>query len=258
MRQKDDDTIRELTQQLADLRENFQNFIYTISHDLSAPIRTVVAFSELLQKQADELLDEKSKHYLSFIVNGGEKAQSMLAGLLDYSRLNTRQKKPLLANTHHIVENCLKTLSEKIDATGAQIQIDELPPIHADEDQLYQLFLALIDNAIKFQPNGSVPTVHIHAEKSEDSDIGGWRFWVEDNGIGVEPRFAEEIFSVFRRLHREAEYPGIGMGLALAKRIVEQHGGIIGVSSNPGHATSFYFILPDAQTHNVHEVRQAG
>lgn len=226
--------------EMDDLRENFQNFVYTLSHDLSGPIRSVVAFSELLVKHCGSQLDDKAKNYLSFIVDSGEKAQAMLAGLLEYSRLETRPAKFEIVDTRSVVNNCISSLGDIIKTKNAHIQIGELPVIKADEAKLYRLFLSLIDNALKFHKQGQTPNISIHAEHEKDK----WRFWIEDEGIGINQNLSGEIFNVFRRLHRENEFPGIGMGLSLAKKIVEQHEGEIGVSSIQGDSSAFYFTLP--------------
>jgi light-regulated signal transduction histidine kinase (bacteriophytochrome) len=228
-------------QELEELKENFQNFIYTVSHDLSGPIRTVAAFSRLLQENSEKELDERGQHYLSFMISGAEKAQAMLGGMLEYSRLFTRPMKLAQVDVRQVVNNCLVNLINEIDRTKADVKISDLPIVTADADQLYNVFYALINNALVFSRPEVQTEINISALKMPN----GWKFMVEDNGIGIEPKFFDEIFKVYRRLHREDEYHGIGMGLAMAKKIVELHGGTIGVTSALGMKSNFWFTLPE-------------
>jgi light-regulated signal transduction histidine kinase (bacteriophytochrome) len=142
------------------------------------------------------------------------------------------------------VQDALTNLQASIGESGAVIQVDPLPTVWADAVQLTQLFQNLIANAIKFHSDRP-PEIQVGARREQDA----WRFWVRDNGIGIEPQYAERIFLIFQRLHTRKTYPGTGIGLAICKKIVECYGGSIWVESQPGQGSTFYFTLPDKGEH---------
>jgi len=220
--------------------KNFKEFAYAVSHDLGTPLRAMVEFSRILKAENLDALDDDSKLYLSMIINNGEKAQAMLAGLLEYSRLNTVVMPFAPTDCNQLIGQCQSELAETIAKHKAKIAAGALPTVHADSDQIKRLLLALLRNAVLFHPAGKVPDVSVSAEQHANE----WVFTVRDNGIGIDPKFHERIFLPFRRLHPEEEYPGVGMGLALAKKIVEHHGGRIWVDSEPGRGAAFLFSLP--------------
>lgn len=239
--QENSATVRILEQHARDSQDEYQKLLYTVSHDMAAPLRSIVAFSKLLKESAAEKLDEKELRYLSFMISGGEKAQSMFAGLLEHSRLVTRAGEHEMVDANNIVKECLAELQETIQKKGAVVQVDKLPVIRGEAGQLKKLFTALIDNAVKYSQQDLRPHVLISADRYGK----GWRFSVRDNGIGIESSHADNIFNIFSRLHTDTEYPGIGMGLALSKRIMELHNGDIWVKSMPGKGATFYFFFPN-------------
>ena len=163
----------------------------------------------------------------------------MMEGLLSYSRLNTMAKPFCDVSVARILEDLKIIMMSQISASGAQIEIGEMPTVHGDVDQLMLLFQALFDNAIKFQPADNKPLIRIAAKEKENC----WQFYVADNGIGIDPKFHEKIFRLFGRLHADDEYPGVGIGLTLAQKIVERHGGNIWI--DPLHkGTVFLFEIP--------------
>jgi light-regulated signal transduction histidine kinase (bacteriophytochrome) len=222
------------------LAKEFRDFAFIISHDLNAPLRAIIGFSEILTEQYGNLLDDEGKEYLSLIYHNGKRAQIMLDGLLQYSRLNTMAKPLHVADSNSIAKDCLIVLDGQIASSRAHVEIGPLPKVKVDAEQLMQLFLILLDNALKFHTPGTPPHIAITAE---DKEIF-YEFCIQDNGIGIESAYHERVFDLFRRLHREEDYPGIGMGLAMAKKIVERHGGAIHISSEPGQGSRVYFTLP--------------
>ena len=166
--------------------------------------------------------------------------QSLISGLLEYSRVGTRGKEPELTDSKAALEQAILDLHASIKESGVKITADDLPTVHVDPVQLAQLFQNLIGNAIKFRSD-SPPEIHISASRQAND----WRFAVADNGIGIEPQYAERIFLIFQRLHTRKKYPGTGIGLAICKKIVERHGGKIWVESKPGRGSTFYFTVPD-------------
>lgn len=228
-----------LAHQLAETRHAFEEFAYTVAHDLNAPLRSIVNFSRLLEDKYRDALDDKALHYVDLITENGRRAQERLAGLLQYSRLDTEPMHPAQADTADIVARCLAQLREPIEEKQAKICVHPLPRLHADGERLELLFYCLISNALKFSE--AAPTIDISAQRMQEA----WVFCVRDNGIGIPARDLEVIFHVFHRLHRDEEFPGTGMGLALAQRIVALHGGGIWVESGIGKGSEFYFTLPD-------------
>jgi light-regulated signal transduction histidine kinase (bacteriophytochrome) len=237
-----DETVH-LKQQLLGLQNEFNDFIYTISHDLGTPLRAITNFSKLLKEKYAGTLDEKGELYLQFVIDGGEKLQTMLNGLVNYSRVNTQAKPPLPIEMSTLVGQCQGALHDKIVAAKAIICVkDKLPQVVADPDQCFSLFLALLDNALTYHAKDRQPHIQISAKDKGNK----WEFLIEDNGIGIPPANMERVFHVFKRLHTDEEYPGIGMGLALAKKIVERHGGTIGFLPGTTGGATCRFTLPKA------------
>jgi len=235
-----DREVAALRQELAQLSEDFQQFAYAVSHDMSAPLRSMANFSGLFLKKYNHVLDDKGRRYLSFIIEGREKMQAMMAGLLQYSRINTGTFTPVVIDTGMIAKECLDTLQEAIRESGAKITIEPLPGVVGDVQQIRWLFTYLLENALRFHKPGMPPQITIMGGTPQ----GRWTFCVADQGIGIDADFYEDIFLVFRKLHSESEYPGTGMGLTLAKKIVERHHGRIWVESSPGVGTRFFVWLP--------------
>ena len=163
----------------------------------------------------------------------------MINDLLAYSRVGTRGKPFARVDCESALQDALADLALAMEESGGTVTHDPLPFVEGDETQLGQLFRNLIGNALKFH-GAEPPRVHVSAERMDAE----WRFSVRDRGIGIDPRYTEAIFDVFQRLHTNAEYPGTGIGLAIAKKIVERHGGRIWVESEPGNGSIFYFTIP--------------
>lgn len=243
-----------LKRQLLATQEEFKDFTYTVSHDFGAPLRAVVNFSKMLSERNGAALDDKSLLYLRFITQGGEKMQEMLTGLLQFSRLNTQAKPPTPLSVPTLIGQCHVVLKDKIAARKANIAIHgTLPDVVADADQFFQLLLALLDNALTYHNPGASPQIKIAAY-----DEGMfWKFTIEDNGVGIPSHSAGRVFKVFKRLHTDEEYPGAGMGLALAKKIVERHGGDIGVMSEEHGGTCCWFTVPKTLPQAAASLEQA-
>jgi PAS domain S-box-containing protein len=229
-------------QALVDLtRSNreLEQFAYVASHDLQEPLRMVSSYTQLLGQRYEGQLDEKAKKYIDYAVDGAVRMQRLINDLLSYSRVGTRGKAPESTDTHALLGEAIANLTAAIAESGAMVTNDDLPTVHADASQLGLVFQNLLANAIKFHGDAP-PRVHVSAR-----DAGReWVFTVRDNGIGIEPQFAERVFVIFQRLHTRQEYPGTGIGLALCKRIVERHGGRIWFESAPGTGTTFFFTVP--------------
>ena len=185
-------------------------------------------------------LDEKAKQYLGFTIEGAERMQVLVSDLLEYSRVGSKAQEPVSTNAGESLGHALANLQESITESGTKVTHDPLPTVISDGLQLTQVFQNLIGNAIKFRTSGATPEVHVGCRP----DGKEWVFFVKDNGIGIEPQYADRIFKIFERLHTREEYPGTGVGLAICKKIVERHGGRIWVESEAGEGSTFFFTLP--------------
>jgi len=231
-----------LINELKRSNEELQQFAYIASHDLQEPLRTISSFTQLLARRYKGQLDGDADEFIEFIVDGTNRMQAMIKDLLQYSRVQTKGEELKLTKVQNALDQAIFNLKILIEENNAEITHDKLPTVIADEKQLVQLFQNLISNAIKFKKPDEPPKIHISAIKDEEK--GEYIFGVSDNGIGMESEYAERIFELFQRLHTRDEYKGTGIGLAVAKKIVERHGGMIWVESEPGKGSTFYFTIP--------------
>jgi PAS domain S-box-containing protein len=231
---------RELLRSNAELEQ----FAYVASHDLQEPLRMVASYTSLLAEEYGDKLDDDAKLYIHFAKDGAERMQQLIHDLLSYSRISSRKRAPTPVSSSECLDLALANLRISLDETGCIVRRSELPIVLGDRSQIVDLFQNLIANAIKFRRRGVPPLIEVLAE----SEPGGVRFAVRDNGIGMEPQYFEEVFQVFRRLHTKEEYPGTGIGLAICKRIVERVGGRIWVESVLGQGSTFYFTWPSSVT----------
>jgi len=231
---------RRAQEDLARSNRDLEQFAYVASHDLQEPLRMVAAYTQLLAERYKGKLDENADKYISYAVDGATRMQALVKDLLAFSRLGRKGMHFQLTDSAVIIELAVKNLHAAIAESGACVECGTLPAVVADAALLVQVFQNLIGNAIKFR--GSEPLViHVTAGKTKQETI----LSIADNGIGIAPEHAELIFEIFKRLHTRAEYPGSGIGLAICKKIVEQHGGRIWVESGPDHGCTFRFALPN-------------
>jgi light-regulated signal transduction histidine kinase (bacteriophytochrome) len=235
--------IEELRDRLRDEKirhyDELRQFAYAVSHDLREPLRMVKSYTQLLEQRRGQQHDADRQEFLRYISDAIERAERLLADLVTYSlQLRPLAQPESQVDAEAVLGAVLLGMESSIRASGAQITHDPLPGVTFDFERLSQLFRELIANAIKFRAPRA-PEIHISANASEQ----GTTFSVRDNGIGIDPRYHDQIFEVFKRLHGR-EFPGSGMGLAVCKRIVEQHGGAIWVESEGGNGATFRFRLP--------------
>lgn len=204
----------------------------------------MVEFSKLLLAEEARGLSAEGQEYLSLIVENGQKLQAMMDALLQYSRLNTRATAPVEVCLTAIMEAVVLALQPCISASRASVTADPLPRVMADPAQMRQLFEALLANALLYQPAGGVANIHIASQSNVNEAV----LRITDNGIGVEPNYREVIFQHFKRLHTDEEYPGVGMGLAIARKIVERHGGTITCGANSPAGSVFTITLPTKES----------
>ncbi len=215
-----------------------EQFAYVASHDLQEPLRMITSFLKLIERKYDPLLDEKGKQYIQFAVEGAERMRQIILDLLEYSQAdNVGQKEKVDLNE---LMSEIKLLEKKIiQEKNAKIIYQSLPEITASKAPMRQLFQNIIENSLKYSNRQSPPIIEVSAE-----DIAGfWKFSIKDNGIGISKQYHEKVFQVFQRLHSKDDYKGTGIGLAICKKIVENHGGKIWIDSEEGKGTTVFFTI---------------
>lgn len=218
--------------------EDLSQFAHVASHDLNSPLNNIVQFAQLLDRRYGDKLGD-GKELLEFLIESAKRMAALVADLLAYAKVTSGPRQaPLPVDTNAVVETVLDNLRSLITESGAAITQDALPSISVDETKVVQLFQNLIANAIRYHRD-LLPRIHIGVADKHDH----WMFSCRDNGVGIEPQFREQIFEPFKRLHG-AELPGSGIGLAVCKKIVEQHGGRIWVESELGQGSTFLFTFP--------------
>lgn len=236
--------LQEAIQGLERSNRDLEQFAYVASHDLQEPLRTVSSYVGLLQRRYGDVLADEGKEFVRYAVDGAKRMQTLIHDLLDYSRVGSRSGPLEPAPVRPLVEAAVHNLSTAIRESHATIEIGTLPVAAVDRAQITRLFQNLLSNAIKYRDPATPPHVAISAE----ADHGAWRFTVRDNGIGIAPQYAEQVFMIFQRLHGPGTYEGTGIGLAVARRIVEGHGGRIWVDTEQsGPGTAVHFTLPAAK-----------
>jgi len=219
-----------------------ESFAYVASHDLQEPLRKIQTFGERLKTKAAATFSEEGRDYIDRMLAAATRMRRLIEDLLSFSRVSSNAQPFTRVNLSTIAREVLGDLETTIEQAGARVTIGELPVLMADPLQMRQLLQNLVGNALKFRQEGVPPAVSVRA--TVDAQAQRCVLEVEDNGIGFEGKYAERIFQVFQRLHGRGQYEGTGIGLAICRKIVERHGGSIGVRSAPGAGTTFLISLP--------------
>ncbi|CAA7617296.1 putative sensor kinase silS [Candidatus Terasakiella magnetica] len=246
-RQRAESDLQQVVKELSRTNAELERFAYVAAHDLQEPVRGLVSFSQLLERKYLSSLGEDGKEYLSFIVEEAQRMSNLVRDLLDYSRVGAQGLAMAKIDCAEVLSGVLQALRLSIEQNHAEVIVGPMPRVMADGAQIHQLFFNLIGNALKYRRESVVPVIRITAEREEL----GWRFDVADNGIGIDSKYHDYVFEVFRRLHSGSSYSGTGIGLAICKRTVENHGGSIWLRSVPGEGTVFSFIIPDIITERL-------
>jgi PAS domain S-box-containing protein len=244
-----EDALTKKSEELARSNADLAQFAYAASHDLQEPLRTITSFVQLLQKRYHGKIDPDADEFIDFIVGGTKRMQQLINDLLTYSRVNTRKGPLSPMKIEDVLQKAMQNLRYILEEVKGTVIYEEMPSIVADEPQMTQLFQNLIGNALKFHGE-EAPKVEISAARKGND----WIFSVKDNGIGIDPQYKDRIFEIFQRLHTREEYSGTGIGLAIAKKIVERHGGRIWVDGEPGKGTTFRFTIPAMIDRDPNEV----
>ena len=234
-----EDELQETLIKLKRSNSELEQFAYVASHDLQEPLRMISSFLQLLQMRYSGQLDSDADEFINFAVEGAKRMQNLIQDLLAYSRVTTKGNEFKDIKMEEALEQALVNLKMSIEENNANITHDPLPIITADYSQMIQLLQNLIGNSIKYRSD-KIPEIHISAQE-KDND---WIYSVEDNGIGIDSKYSDQVFQIFKRLHTNEEYKGTGIGLAITKRIIERHSGRIWVESELGKGSKFYFTIP--------------
>lgn len=238
-RKRTEKVLQETLKNLERSNSELQQFAYVASHDLQEPLRATVGFLQLLQSRYRDQLDDKGHHYIERAVKAGSRMQNLINDLLNLSRVSTKESRFEQTDLNDVIQEVLDSSVTGIEEKGAKVNSAALPTLSVDCIRIQALFQNLISNALKYN-DSERPIIEIgHEEESNEH-----RFFVKDNGIGIDSKFYDRIFMIFQRLHTTQQYSGTGIGLALCKKIVELHNGRIWVESQKGKGSTFYFTLP--------------
>ena len=232
--------IEERNQELQRSNAELEQFAYVASHDLQEPLRMVASYCQLLHRRYKDKLDKDAEEFIGFAVEGANRMQRLINDLLAYSRVGRKGGDPVPFEFADAVNAALTNLKGAVTESNATVNVGPLPRVVGVRMQLTQLMQNLIGNAIKFHRDGVTPAITVSATR----EGAMCHVVVEDNGIGIEPQYLERVFLIFQRLHERNKYPGTGIGLAIAKKVIEYHGGRIWIESTPDQGSRFHFTLP--------------
>jgi hypothetical protein len=238
----------ENNEHLKTMNEELDRFAYVASHDLQEPLRKIMVFSDRILMKAD--IDPDTEKYFKKIIGSSERMQMLITDLLSFSRHSTNSSDFVKTDLSVLVKEAMAELEIEIENTHAQITISNMPMVYVIPSLMRQLFYNLLNNAIKFRKQTEEPVININADVINTGTTNNKMFYkvtVTDNGIGFDPKYAEDIFVVFKRLHSYHEFEGSGVGLSICKKIIEKHHGIISAESIPGTGSSFVIGLPETQ-----------
>ncbi len=232
--------LAEQTKELMRSNEELEQFAYVASHDLQEPLRMVLSYVQLIQKNIEQGNNGRVNEFINFAIDGTARMQALINDLLQFSRITRKGNPFTVVDMNEVLKISLSHLTARISENGANVSYpNNLPVLKGDQMQLIRLLQNLIDNAIKFKAPNRQPDIRISVIEKEAEYV----FGISDNGIGIEDKFYNRIFVIFQRLHNRAEYEGTGIGLAVCKKIVERHGGEIWVKSEKDAGSTFYFSL---------------
>lgn len=236
--------------------KELEEFAYVASHDLQEPLRKITMFTERLNAKYGNTIDQEGRVFMSRILASTENMKALIDNLLEFSRTTRSSRNFSSVDLNVVLQDVIANLQVKIEESKAKIRVHELPTFDAIPTEMRQLFTNVLSNAIKFQPAGQEPMITITSIKATPEEVKQmqldprkryYHISIADNGIGFEQMYEERIFQIFQRLHGKSEYPGSGIGLAICKKIADNHGGIIRASSVPDKGSVFSILLPESQ-----------
>ncbi len=228
--------------ELASSNADMEKFVAVATHDLQEPLRLISSFLQLLKMKYTEKLDARAQEYIGYAVEGAQRMKKLILDLLEYAKFRNNREGFTDVNSGLVLKSVLVSLEESISKNRATVESGPLPQVYADPALLEQLFENLIGNSLKYRGSQD-PMIRIACEETQ----GEFQFSVSDNGIGIKPEYSDKIFNLFERLHNNESFEGTGVGLAICEKIARLHRGSIGVHSEPGKGSTFYFTIPKCQ-----------
>jgi len=229
------------TAQLQVANRELEAFSYSVSHDLRAPLRAIAGYSRILEADYEAKLDNEAKRILGAIQKEAQRMGRLVDGLLNFSRLERQPMKSSAVDMAALAQEVFQELLAGNPERASQWDLKPLPATRGDPDLIRQVFAHLLSNAIKYTRHREVALIEIGGRSDSQQNV----YYVKDNGVGFDPKYARKLFGVFQRLHHEHEFEGTGMGLALVQRIIHRHGGRIWAEAKPNEGATFYFTLPN-------------
>ena len=249
-RKRAEEKLKYYAKELERSNKELEHFAAMACHDLQEPLRKFIAFGDRLSKEYEPVLDEQGKGYLARMGKAANRMKNFINDLLEYSKVTARDKSYQMVDLNQMMVEVLEILEFQISRTEGQVLVDNLPQIELDPMPTRQLFINIIGNALKFHKKDVPPIVKVSAQKDSEER---WVIHIEDNGIGFDEKFSERILKPFERLHGMNAYEGTGMGLAICKKIIENHNGSINVSSKLNEGTSINISLPEKHNKEEHQ-----
>jgi light-regulated signal transduction histidine kinase (bacteriophytochrome) len=238
--------LEERTSALEVLNRELESFSYSVSHDLRAPLRSIQGYTQILQEDYGEVMGEEGNKIMNIIVRNTNKMAQLIDDLLEFSRISRKQFQTSFCNMQQLVENVLKDEYIALSKKEYEIKIKELYSCSADPAMMKQVWTNLISNALKYSGKRDKPVIEIGSYKNENNNV----YYVKDNGVGFDMEYVDKLFSVFQRLHSEAEFEGTGIGLAIVDRIITRHEGRVWTEAKKNEGASFFFSLPISKIHS--------
>ena len=240
-------SLQQQTRQLATSNAELEQFAFVASHDLQEPLRMITSFMTLIEKKYNDVIDDKGRQYIHFAVDGAKRMRQIILDLLEFSKVKTLEDQPEDVKLDKVIKEILALYRKQIEEKKAKVVFGDLPVINTYKTPLRQVLQNLVSNSLKYSSVELPTEINISCVETENQ----WEIAVKDNGIGIEPQYFDKIFIIFQRLHNKETYSGTGMGLAIAKRIVENLGGKIWVESVKGEGTTFYFTILKKTGHEI-------
>jgi PAS domain S-box-containing protein len=233
--------VTERTAELKATNKELEAFAYSISHDLRAPLRHMAGYAELLQKNASSVLDEKSRRYMTMILESAKRMGDLIDDLLAFSRIGRAETKKTKVSLEQLVKEVLSEVRPETDGRNMDWKIGALPNLYGDRAMLRLALVNLVSNAVKFTCKRPQPEIEIGCVDGKENDIV---VFIRDNGVGFDMKYVNKLFGVFQRLHRAEEFEGTGIGLATVQRIIHRHGGRVWAEGLVDRGATFYFSVP--------------